>query len=343
MITQRALARALGLSQSTVSLALRNSPLIPEETKLKVKEAANHYKYQPNPLVSTLMEHIREGKEVKDRGCLGILIHAKNEESWLVHDSYRQQYEAIKRQAECRGYQTECFYLLNQKLTDTRIDQIIYTRKFPGIILALGFQECSYEPRINWDRYSCVSSGYTWNRLDTDRIAPNYKHNLEAAFAELRSRGYRRIGFCLSKNIIKRSESAFLAAYFLCQYQLENDQKIPLFIGQPKEVPSQTFYKWFHRWKPDAIIGRDGCESDWLKEMGIEPGRDIGFVCTFRHTHSNFSSIDENHAVMGAELVDKLAAHIMHNNKGFPKHPILSLVNGSWWEGNTAPKRKYTA
>lgn len=339
MITQRALARRLGMSQATVSLALRNSPLIPEETKLRVREAANKSGYHPNPLVSTLMEHIRSGAEVKDHGCLGILVNARSEKDWLVHDSYRQQYEAIQSQAHRRGYRTECFYLLDQKLSEARIDQIMHARGIPGIILALGLQECTRPPEINWDRYSCVVSGYSWKTLQADKIAPNYKHNVENAFAELRRRGYERIGFCLSQKATARSESAFLAAYFLCQHQLKNKQKIPLFIGQPGEVPASAFEKWFRRWKPDALIGRDGCESLWLRDMGLELGPDIGLVCLFRHSHSDFSSIDEKHEVLGTALVDKLAAHIIHNERGVPADPVLSLINGRWWEGKTAPIR----
>lgn len=341
MITQRLLARHLGLSQSTVSLALRNSPLIPEETKARVREAAEQGGYQPNPLVSTLMEHIRGGREVKDHGCLGILVNAKNERDWLAaHDSYRQQYRAIKRQAEKRGYRTECFFLGDGDLSDERIDRIMHARGIPGVILAQGYEECARLPRIDWSRYSCAISGYAWKSLNGDKVAPHYKHNVEHAFSELRRRGYRKIGFCLSKNATERSESAFLAAYFICQHLLEDAEKIPLFIGQPGEVPASAFTKWFRRWKPDALIGRDGCESIWLDEMGIKPGRDIGIVCMFRHLHSDFSSIDENHEVIGEALVDMLAAHIMHNNKGLPIHPVLSLVSGSWWEGTTAPARK---
>lgn len=341
MITQRLLAAQLGLSQSTVSLALRNSPLIPEETKERVRQAAEKGGYHPSPLVSTLMEHIRGGRAVKDHACLGILVNAKTEQEWLAtHDSYRQQFRAIKRQAAMRGYSTECFFLNGGDLSDERIDQIMNARGIPGIILAHGYEECNRTPRINWNRYSCVMSGYSWKFFSGDRIAPHYKKNVEHIFSELRRRGYRRIGFCLSKNATERSESAFLAAYFICQHQLEAADEIPLFIGQPGEVSRSTFTKWFRRWKPEALIGRDGCEAIWLNDMGMEPGRDIGLACMFRHPHSNFSSIDENHEIIGELLVDMVAAHIMHNNRGVHRHPVLSLVSGSWWEGVTAPVLK---
>ena len=46
--TLRSLAEVVGLSISTVSLALRNSPEIAEGTRLRVQLAARHAGYRPN-------------------------------------------------------------------------------------------------------------------------------------------------------------------------------------------------------------------------------------------------------------------------------------------------------
>ena len=47
-VTIKDIARMLNVSHTTVSRALNDSPLISEETKAKVKEAAKKYNYVPN-------------------------------------------------------------------------------------------------------------------------------------------------------------------------------------------------------------------------------------------------------------------------------------------------------
>ena len=53
-VTQREIAHAAGLHFSTVSLALRNSPLLPLATRKKVKQIAQSLQYQPDPMLAAL-------------------------------------------------------------------------------------------------------------------------------------------------------------------------------------------------------------------------------------------------------------------------------------------------
>jgi len=50
MVNQQDIARELGLSQTAVSLALRNHPSIPETTVRSVRATARRLGYRPDPL-----------------------------------------------------------------------------------------------------------------------------------------------------------------------------------------------------------------------------------------------------------------------------------------------------
>ena len=107
---QRAIAAALGLSQTTVARALRGSPLVKPETLQRVQEAAGKAGYRPNPMVTTLMEHIRRGKEMVNQGSIAILIDSESETAALLRpEAYRQQLEGFVQRARLRGYNTETF------------------------------------------------------------------------------------------------------------------------------------------------------------------------------------------------------------------------------------------
>jgi LacI family transcriptional regulator len=57
----QAVARALGVSRSTVSLALRDDPRISDATRRRVRRAAEDLGYTANPLIATLMSTLRRG------------------------------------------------------------------------------------------------------------------------------------------------------------------------------------------------------------------------------------------------------------------------------------------
>src|SRR5690606_10532562 len=69
-VTQQMIADAVGVHLSTVSLALRNDPRLPEETRARIRAVAQKLGYAPNPLVSLLMSRVRR-RNAGYRGTLG--------------------------------------------------------------------------------------------------------------------------------------------------------------------------------------------------------------------------------------------------------------------------------
>jgi LacI family transcriptional regulator len=340
MPNQRAIAARSGLSQSTVSLALRDSPLIPLETKERVRAVAAELGYFPNPFVSSLMEHIRAGREVSDQGCLAILVAAKNKASWLCHPGYTKQYDAMVRQAAARGYRTECFYLLaeDEDHSGERIDRILEARGIVGIILPAPQNHPDLKLRFRWERYASVTSGYTWKVPDVDRVSTHHRHNIQRAFLTLQERGFQRIGLCLPQPALERVDGNWLAGYLHSQYWVPPDCRLPIFIGHIGHTPIKTFRKWLDRWKPDALISNNGFEWKWIEELNLE--RSVAMACLSRQVGSPLAGIDEVDEVVAEMVVDLVASKIAHNERGLPAHPKEILVEGIWFDGKTAPKRK---
>ncbi|MFA6286740.1 MAG: LacI family DNA-binding transcriptional regulator [Opitutaceae bacterium] len=335
MANQRTIAKFLGIHQSTVSLALRGDPSITAGTRSKVAEAARKLGYFPNPYVSTLMAHIQSGKEVRDKGCLALVVDATDEARWLCHPAYRQQYESIRARAALRGFRTECFFLGASGMSARKLDRILHARGIIGVIFAAPMVSPDLTLDMRWERYACVTSGYTWPAPPVDRVSTHHRHHLETAFAELRRRGYKRIGFGLPRMAEQRADSNWLAGWLLCQHRLPARDRIPELAGYPGDVPFFKFRRWHARWKPDALISLNGAEYPWLQKIGLNPGTNFGLVCLFHQPGSDFAAVDENNAVIGEMLCDLVAAHIVHNERGIPAHPRLILVEGTWIEGKT--------
>ena len=339
MASQSEIAARLGVNQSTVSRALRDDPLIPEATRETVRKTALELDYHPNPLVSALMEHIRSGAPVKDLGCLAILVDASDEADWMQHPAYRQQYDAICRRAALRGYRAEPFYLRAPGMNPQRIDRILQARGIVGVILAAPRRQESPPIKLAWEKYALVTAGYTWQAPLVDRVSTHYRRHVELAFQQLQTRGYQRIGVCLPRPAISRTDSNLLAGYLVCQDRLPRTQRIPVFYGQIEVTPLENFKQWFNRWKPDAILCLNGGEISWLTEMGLSVGTDLGLACLCHIPGSNLSAVDENNGVIGEILCDLVSAHLVHNTRGIPSHPRLTLIEGTWVEGSTYLER----
>src|SRR4029079_15539497 len=89
-ITIKDIAKALGLSTSTVSRALRGSYEISPETKKLVTEYAEQVNYRPNPIALSL-------KERKSR-AIGVVV------SEIANNFFSQAISGIESIAYNRGY-----------------------------------------------------------------------------------------------------------------------------------------------------------------------------------------------------------------------------------------------
>jgi LacI family transcriptional regulator len=223
-----------------------------------------------------------------------------------------------------------------------KIDKILQARGITGLFLAAPKQERRPEAALRWERYATATGGFTWTTPQVDRVAPSHRHHIEIAYAELQSRGFQRIGFCLPEPALNRVDSNWLAGFFLCQHRLPERRRIPLFIGHPDATPLAKFRRWHDRWRPDAILCLNGVEHRWLQDLGLEPGPDIAFACLYHTDGSRFAGIDENSDIIGAMACDLISSQIIHNERGIPTHQRTILVEGRWVDGPSVPAKKKT-
>ncbi|MDA3873826.1 MAG: helix-turn-helix domain-containing protein, partial [Kiritimatiellae bacterium] len=74
----KTIAQELGVSTMTVSLALKGHPRISDETREKVLRTAEEMGYRTNPMVSSLMAHIRSSRPVPYQANLAFLSDFTN-------------------------------------------------------------------------------------------------------------------------------------------------------------------------------------------------------------------------------------------------------------------------
>ncbi len=335
MPNQRALAKELGLTQATVSMALRNDPAISPATRKKVREGAERMGYRPNAYVSSLMARIRSGRPLPERGCIAVLCDAGSEQEWMTSETNQEHFNGIAAKAASLGFQIETFYLRSKKLASSRIERMLYARGINGLILPSAGPHASDDIALAWSRYSSAAIAYDWRLPGIDRVATHHRHNVEMTFQRLRTMGYKRIGMCLPPEGWSGVDSNWRAGFYLAQDEVPKSARFPAFVGKPGLTPVSTFERWLKKWKPDAIVGLIGHEMEYLDALKIKVPDDLGLACVNRPMNSHFSGVDENHRLVGETVAELVISGILRNDYGPSDHSKLILVEGKWVEGKT--------
>ncbi|MCI4664811.1 MAG: LacI family transcriptional regulator [Neomegalonema sp.] len=106
--TQREIAKRLGLSAATVSLAMRDSPMIASETKRVVREAVEKFGYVPNAAAAAL----RTGRT----GIVGVSFHN------VAHQFFAEVLGSIEDVLAPKGW---AVFISNHREDPTRFTQFV--------------------------------------------------------------------------------------------------------------------------------------------------------------------------------------------------------------------------
>lgn len=129
-ITIKDIAKALGLSSSTVSRALRDSYEISPKTKERVLLYAKEYNYSPNPIALSLKE--------KRSSSIGVLV------SEIANSFFSQLINGIESVAQENGYNV--IIAQSKENYEKEVSSILYlaSRSVDGIILSVSSETSTF-------------------------------------------------------------------------------------------------------------------------------------------------------------------------------------------------------
>jgi LacI family transcriptional regulator len=331
------IAREANVSRSTVSRVLRNDSRISEATAARVREAARILGYRPNPLLATLMERIRSGRQLSYQGTIGVITEAEDPTRWYGSASSWRDIDrgATKRAQEC-GYKLEYFSTKPYDAEGRRLSQVLRTRDIHGIYIAPGFSERRLT--LQWESFSAATTGYGLINPALHRVCYNNYHAIQLACRQLRQLGYRRIGLYLEQRNDEVTDHNYLAGFLLYLESVDPvDQVRPLLVPR---YQSASFRDWFARFRPDAVISSTRDVLDWIHEENTGSVTECGFVHLDHHARLNdCAGINHNSGLIGEAVIDLIVAQIHRGETGIPRHAMTTVVEGYWVAGKSAVSR----
>lgn len=334
--TTRDLARYCKLSQSTVSLALREDLRIPEVTRKRVKEAAVLFGYRPNPLVSTLMSSVVRRKTGKSRGDVIAMANLLDQpEGWRFCPIYTSFYKGAKAQAEVAGYKLDEIWFQQPGMTEKRSEDIIKSRGIEAVLILPMRHFFADRLPLDISHLAAAAIGYTPLNPHLHRASPHHYQGARQAFDHVASLGWRRIGFFSNSYLEKIVLGNWLAAFLAFNHgRSAADIVPPLVVEYGDHSRTQP---WVKKHRPEVIVTSEGSVYDDVCAMGLSVPEDVGIVHldAAHQFQRNWAGIDQRPANVGAAAVDLIIGQLHRNERGVPPVPKTVLIEGIWKDGAT--------
>lgn len=179
-ITSRDVARLAGVSQPTVSRALRDDPRVSEETKHRVREAAAHLGYVPSEAGRALSS----GRTRR----VGLLV------TDLENQFYAQIIAPVHLELEARGYQ---LVLHTETADNDTIAERLIANGLDGVILATTTVDSVLPLRLRDRGLPFVYFNRTASFVDADATVVSSAAGFDHATRRAAELGHTRIGAIL--------------------------------------------------------------------------------------------------------------------------------------------------
>ena len=201
--TIKDIAKALNLSTSTVSRALRGSYEISPETKKMVLEYAEKINYRPNPIALSL-------KERRSRS-IGVIV------SEIANNFFSQAINGIESIAYNRGYHVIISQSHESEEREMVNVQHLASRSVDGLLVSLSSQttDLSHYKELHEKGLPIVFFDRVTDEIETHRVVANNSLGAFQATEHLIENGYRRIAHITSSpylSITKERLEGYLAA-----------------------------------------------------------------------------------------------------------------------------------
>jgi LacI family transcriptional regulator len=342
MVTQQDIARETGLSQTAVSLALRNSPDVSVATIKLVRAAAKRLGYRPDPLVSALMAQRQRRGPGAFRAKIAF-VHA-----FPRRDDCREYAYAggclrgAQAAAQNRGYLCEPFWLREPGITPQRLSQILWTQNVQGLLIApLPVDFPLIE--IDWKKFAALSLDYSLLRPVLNRVVDDHAFGIERVLVEVARRGYQRPGLVLRASQDVRTHHIRLGVFIVnCGLHADWHPVAPLILPEDK-WDSDLYADWIKREQPDVVLTEEGELPSATRALGLRVPRDLGIA--FFHKENpkrSLSGLLINAPEVGATAANILIRMIETNERGEAKVPTTTQVQSFTWHDGRTLRRPVT-
>lgn len=344
-VSLKDIAERAGVHPTTVSMALRDHPRLPEATRTRIKKIAAEMGYTPDPALSALVQYRSRAFRRRNPPVIAYVTHWSGLTGWkkvLCHPDF---HEGARVRAEDLGYRLEHFSLRESGMTPARMSKMLLTRGIRGVILS-SFEHPYERLELDWDHFVAV-------RIDLQPVWPplhvitnNHLQIMRCGLERVRELGYRKPAAVYGSGWSSRVEELWDVGYTWEESKLPSDRRVPPFLFDTASAAPRRhrFPAWFEKHRPDVLLGPNREVMERVREMGLKVPGDVAVADIFLERQDPFyAGMVHNSLEVGAKAVEILSGMIINNQFGLPSIPIRTDINGTWFDGPSCPDRSVGA
>lgn len=332
-VSLKDIAQSAGVSVMAVSLALRGSKNVSEETRQRIRKIAKDMGYAPNPLVSTVMSKLRSKEASTFRGTIGFVNAYPNKSAWGVSDVRTRFYSGVEKRATELGYKLEEFYVKSTPAAGARVSDILKRKSITGLIVG-GLPKARGHLSLRWQQFTAATHGYALVHPNIHRVCSNHASGMILTLRKLKNLGYRKIGLLLPEHSLPSTNRLYHSVF---QNYTNPIFKKSLLIVQ--KYSHSEIKSWIEENQLEVVIGIHHGAIKHIQAAGYKVPDDIGFTALTTDPKGDITGVDQKYEVMGSYIVEMVAGQIHSNSRGIPENPVVVMVEGEWIEGKTLRKR----
>lgn len=279
-VTIKDIARALNLSTSTVSRAIRGSYEISESTKKLVLEYVEKVNYRPNPIALSLREN-------KSRS-IGIIVPE------IANNFFSNAINGAEEVAQERGYHVMIFQSHESAEKEIACLENSLSRKLDGVIMSLSgnTQDYSFFESLLFDEFPIVFFDRVPHSLKANKVVANNFQGAFEATEHLIKIGRKRIAHVTSPPVLSITKER-LAGYkaALEKNGIPYDVNLVKYAEFNYNTISEIITNLIHIEKPDALF----TASDRLALSSFEAIRSLNVKIPEEVAIVGFSNLEVAH------------------------------------------------
>ena len=334
--TLAVVAKACGVSTSTVSRAWAGDPWVRAEVRARIEKAAGRHGYRRNELVGKIMAHVRARRTQQFLGNLA-MIHVPSPGQPRLLPAQRLIMAGAGGRAKALGFQRYEFSAERDAANPERFVRVLRARRARGD-----------SPLYRADRPDggvslggvCDDRDRLWAEREPvlHTVCLDHYMTLTEALVRRQAPGYRRIGLFLSRCKDERIAHKWSAAFAAFQRSGGGIGDVPLLI--PEQVTEGGFVRWHRKHRPDLVIGHLDEAVAWLQRAGARvPDQTAFFNLSWTERKRPCAGLDLRLELQGEVAAETIIAQIQRGEHGLPPDPLSLMVRGRWVDGPTLAKR----
>lgn len=334
-VTMRDIAAKLGMHHTTVSLALRDSPLLRKETREKIRDAAARLGYRPDPMLSALNVYRHARHEAAFQAVIGWVDNWRGEPGKLLGvPTYRAYYEGARARAKELGYAVEIFRMHDKGMTPERMGRIFKARNVGGILIAPQERPGNHLG-LDFADTCALAFGFSSLPWNLNLITARHEQIIDLIVEKIHGLGYRRPGYF----VLPESDAGSNFTAISRWNYLLSERKGMVRLPRIESLEPAGVGRWLEKHRPDVLVGFGDLLAK-VESLGYRVPEDLGFACIATDAgNPRVSGVDQNDFLIGRIAVDVLVAMIHRNDKGLPKVPVRTFVDCTWSDGETLRDR----